>query len=217
MQRLLTGYSKFRREVFPGLKDHFHLLAELQKPDVLFITCADSRVVPNLILQTEPGDMFLCRAIGNIVPPHGAMPGGISATIEYAVGVLHVQHIIVCGHSDCGAIRAVLPPAVNPGAPSDLARLPLTAKWLGYIEPAWKYLPPGTSRTDSHTLHTALIHANVIAQLENLRTHAEVARALAHNKLQVHGWYYDILTGAVEAYDEQKRTFAPLEESIESV
>jgi len=207
MQRLLTGYSKFRREVFPGLKDHFHLLAELQKPDVLFITCADSRVVPNLILQTEPGDMFLCRAIGNIVPPHGAMPGGISATIEYAV----------CGHSDCGAIRAVLPPAVNPGAPRDLARLPLTAKWLGYIEPAWKYLPPGVDHADTHTLHTALIHANVIAQLENLRTHAEVARALAHNKLQVHGWYYDILTGAVEAYDEQKRTFAPLEESIESV
>jgi carbonic anhydrase len=216
MQRLLTGYSKFRREVFPRHKDHFHLLAELQKPDVLFITCADSRVVPDLILQTEPGDMFLCRAIGNIVPPHGAMPGGISATIEYAIAVLHVQHIIVCGHSDCGAIRAVLPPdpAANPGVPSDLARLPLTAKWLGYIEPAWKYLPPGTSRTDLPARHTALIHANVIAQLENLKTHAEVARALAHNKLQVHGWYYDILTGAVEAYDEQKRRFAPLEESV---
>src|ERR1700735_3019225 len=133
MQRLLTGYKKFRTEVFSQKKDHFHLLAELQKPDVLFITCADSRVVPNLILQTEPGDMFICRAIGNIVPPHGAMPGGISATIEYAVGVLHVQHIIVSGHSDCGAIRAVLPSTVNPGAPSDLARLPLTAKWLGYI------------------------------------------------------------------------------------
>jgi carbonic anhydrase len=143
------------------------------------------------------------------------MPGGISATVEYAVAVLHVQHIIVCGHSDCGAIRAVLPP--QPGdTPRDLARLPLTAKWLGYIEPAWKYLPPGTSRTDLPTLHTALIHANVIAQLENLKTHSEVARALAHNKLQVHGWYYDILTGAVEAWDEQKRQFLPLEEQATS-
>ena len=222
MKRLLDGYARFRRDVFPGMKDHFHLLADMQKPDALFITCADSRVVPDLILQTEPGDMFLCRAIGNIVPPHGAMPGGISATIEYAIAVLHVQHIIVCGHSDCGAIRAVLPlnpspsAAGNPGAQSDLARLPLTAKWLGYVEPAWKYLPPGTSRTDLPTLHTALIHANVIAQLENLKTHPEVARALAHNKLQVHGWYYDILSGAVEAWDEQHRKFLPLEEQATS-
>jgi carbonic anhydrase len=211
--KLLDGYIKFRRDVFPGMKDHFHLLAESQQPDTLFITCADSRVVPDLILQTEPGDMFLCRAVGNIVPPHGAMPGGISSTIEYAVEVLHVRHIIVCGHSDCGAIKAVLPP--DPADPRDhrnLPRLPMTSKWLGYIEPAWKYLPPGMPCDDPRALHTALIRANVIAQLENLKTHAEVARALAHSTLQVHGWYYDILTGAVEAYDQHERRFLPLEE-----
>jgi len=218
MQRLLEGYARFRRNVFPERKAHFHLLADSQQPDVLFITCADSRVVPDLILQTEPGDMFLCRAVGNIVPPHGAMPGGISSTIEYAVEVLHVRHIIVCGHSDCGAIRAVLPQNRSDARDPDprdhgvLSRLPLTAKWLGYVEPAWKYLPPGVSSADSRTLHTALIRANVVAQLENLKTHPEVARGVAHNALQVHGWYYDILTGSIDAYDQQERRFLPLEE-----
>ena len=216
MQRLLDGYARFRREVFPGMKDQFHLLADMQKPDVLFITCADSRVVPALIFQTEPGDMFLCRTAGNIVPPHGAMPGGVSATIEYAVEVLHVNHIIVCGHSDCGAIKAVLPEPTNPGFPRDLARLPLTARWLGYVEPAWKFLPPGIDRSDIPTLHTALIHANVIAQLENLKTHAAVARAIAHNSLEVHGWYYDILCGAIETWDQNIRSFIRLEEVAEN-
>lgn len=213
MQRLLEGYARFRREIFPQHRDRFRLLADRQQPDVLFITCADSRVVPDLILQTEPGDMFLCRAVGNIVPPHGSMPGGISSTIEYAVEVLHVRHIIVCGHSDCGAIKAVLPP--DPADARDhrkLPQLPLTAKWLGYIEPAWKYLPPGTPSDDHRALHTALIHANVIAQLENLKTHPEVARSLAQDALQIHGWFYDILSGSVEAYDQHERRFLPLED-----
>jgi carbonic anhydrase len=206
MQKLLDGYAKFRNQVFPQQKDRFRLLADRQAPDALFITCSDSRVVPDLILQTEPGDIFVCRTAGNIVPPHGQMAGGVSATIEYAVEVLNVSHIIVCGHSDCGAIKAITDRR-------DLSRLPLTAKWLGFIEPAWKFLDAGIP-SDPRVLHTALIHANVIAQYEHLRTHPEVARALAHKKLQVHGWYYDILTGAIEAYDPQDRKFIPLEQSI---
>lgn len=213
MQRLLQGYARFRRDVFPERRSHFHLLAESQHPETLFITCADSRVVPDLIFQTEPGDMFLCRAVGNIVPPHGAMPGGIGSTIEYAVEVLQVRHIVLCGHSDCGAIKALLPPEHgDPRAKRDLSRLPLTAQWLGYVEPARRHLPPGIPESDLATLHVALIRANVIAQLENLKTHPEVARAIAHRTLQVHGWYYDILTGAVEAYDEEQRRFVALEE-----
>ncbi|HEX3984980.1 MAG TPA: carbonic anhydrase [Acidobacteriaceae bacterium] len=206
MQPLLEGYRRFRREVFPQKRDHFHLLAELQKPDVLFITCADSRVVPDLILQTEPGDLFLCRTVGNIVPPHGQLPGGVSSTVEYAVEVLHVRHIIVCGHSDCGAMKAVMDKP-------DGVRLPLTAKWLGFAEPAWTHLDPGADRSDPRALHTALIHANVIAQIENLKTHPEVARGLAQGILQVHGWYYDILTGAIDAYDERQRKFLPIDDS----
>lgn len=208
MEPLLEGYRRFRREVFPQKKDRFRLLAELQKPDVLFITCADSRVVPDLILQTEPGDLFLCRTVGNIVPPHAQLPGGVSSTVEYAVEVLHVHHIIVCGHSDCGAMKAVM-------ERPDLSRLPLTGKWLGFAESAWSQLDPGVNRKDARALHAALIHANVIAQRENLKTHPEVARGIAQGTLQVHGWYYDILTGAIEAYDERRRQFVPLDESAE--
>ncbi|HEX4308442.1 MAG TPA: carbonic anhydrase [Acidobacteriaceae bacterium] len=212
MKRLLQGYARFRRDVFPQMKDHFHLLADTQNPDILFITCADSRVVPNLIFQSEPGDLFISRVIGNIIPPFGQMAGGISATIEYAVEVLHVRHIIVCGHSDCGAIKAALAASSAPAGRPDVARLPLTAKWLGYIESAWKYVPPGVSRDDPGTLDVALIRANVVAQIENLKTHPEVARALAHNQLLVHGWYYDILTGSIEAWVENENRFRPLEE-----
>ncbi len=204
MNRLLDGYAHFRRNVFPGMKDQFHLLSDRQQPEFLFITCSDSRVVPDLIFQTAPGDMFLCRTAGNVIPPQGAMPGGVSATIEYAVEVLHVKHIVVCGHSDCGAIKAMIDRR-------PLSRLPLTTQWLGYIEPAWRHLDPGTS-DDPQARHTALIYANVIAQLENLKTHPEVARHLADRTLEVHGWYYDILTGAVEAYDQEQRRFKPLED-----
>ncbi len=207
MKRLLQGYAQFRRDVFPEKKEHFHLLSELQKPDTLFITCADSRVVPDLILQTEPGDMFLCRTVGNVVPPHGYMPGGVSSTVEYAVEVLHVKHIIICGHSDCGAVKAVFDKR-------DLSRLPLTARWLGLVEPAWKYLAPGLD-ADPRSQYVGLIHANVQAQMANLKTHPEISRALAEGRLQVHGWFYDILTGAIEAYDERARRFRPLEEYAE--
>lgn len=207
MKHLLDGYLKFRRDVFPQWKDHFHLLAELQKPDTLFITCSDSRVVPSLILQTEPGDLFLCRTAGNVVPPHGYMPGGVSATVEYAVEVLHVRHIVICGHSDCGAVKAVF-------EPPDLARLPLTAKWLGLMEPAWKHIDAvcgPSAASDPRSRYTALIYANVLAQVEHLKTHPEVAQRIAAGTLQVHAWFYDILTGAIEAWDETDRRFKPLE------
>lgn len=205
MKRLLDGYAKFRRDVFPQWKDRFHLLAELQKPDVLFITCADSRVVPTMICQTEPGDMFLCRTVGNVVPPHAYMPGGVSSTVEYAVEVLHVRHIIVCGHSDCGAVKAVF-------EQRDLTRLPLTAKWLGLVEPAWKFLDPACG-SDGPSRYKGLIYANVLAQIEHLKTHPEVARRVAEGSLQLHGWFYDILTGTVEEYDESQRRFLSLEET----
>ena len=117
MEKLIDGYLRFRADVFPQWKDHFHLLKESQSPRVLFITCADSRVVPSLIFQAEPGDMFLCRNAGNVVPPMGEAAGGVSATIEYAVEVLKVEHVIICGHSDCGAVRAALQPELTRNLP----------------------------------------------------------------------------------------------------
>ena len=206
MHKLIEGYRRFRAEIFPGMRDHFHLLAESQSPQFLFITCCDSRVVPDLIFQTEPGDMFLCRNVGNVVPPAGELGrGGTSATIEYAVEVLKVPHIIICGHSDCGAVRAAMQP--------ELARhLPLVRPWLHYVEEAQAAgtrALPSTCNSDAELREC--VHANVVGQLANLRTHASVARALAAHTLQIHGWYYDILSGAVEAYAPDQRAFVPLE------
>lgn len=205
MDRLLDGYRKFRAQAFPERKDHFRLLSTGQSPEVLFITCADSRVVPDLILQSEPGDLFLCRNAGNVVPPGGQMAGGVSATIEYAVEVLKVKHVIICGHSDCGAAKAALDPTRG------LEKLPLTAQWLHFIESAWNYMPPNIPEDESER-HTALIHANVIAQLHHLKSHPEIEKGLQNKTLQVHGWYYDILTGDLEAYDESQKRFIPLEQ-----
>lgn len=205
MDRLLDGYRKFRAQVFPERKDHFRLLASGQSPEVLFITCADSRVVPDLILQSEPGDLFLCRNAGNVVPPGGQMAGGVSATIEYAVEVLKVKHVIICGHSDCGATKAALDPSQG------LEKLPLTAQWLHFIESAWNYMPPDVPEDES-ARHTALIHANVIAQLHHLKSHPEIAKGLEQGTIQVHGWYYDILTGDLEAYDPAQKMFVPIEQ-----
>ena len=209
MRKLVDGYVRFRTEVFPQWKDHFHLLAESQSPSILFITCSDSRIVPSLIFQTEPGDMFLCRNAGNVVPPAGERAGGVSATIEYAVEVLKVQHIIICGHSDCGAVRA----AMQPERPRNL---PLVEPWLHFVEDAQRkagaaLVAPEPVDPESHFQH--LVCANVVGQLANLRTQAAVSRGLAQGTLQVHGWYYDILTGAVEAYLPGKKSFLPLEES----
>lgn len=208
MKNLHQGYLRFRKDVFPTMKDHFHLLAESQAPDVLFITCADSRVVPSLILQSEPGDLFISRNVGNVVPPAGETPGGITSTLEYAVEVLKVRHVIICGHSDCGAVKAVL-------HKKKLDKLPVTEKWLKYVEAAWQYRDPSDPMGDEKSQHTTLIHANIIAQLHNLKTHPEVASGLAKGTLQVHGWYYDIMTGAIEAYEEHARKFVPLEELIQ--
>jgi carbonic anhydrase len=205
MDRLLTGYKKFRAEAFPERKDHFRLLSTGQAPEVLFITCADSRVVPDLILQSEPGDLFLCRNAGNVIPPGGEMAGGVSATIEYAVEVLKVKHVIVCGHSDCGAVKAALDPTRG------LETLPLTEQWLHFIKSAWNYMPPNVP-DEENARHTALIHANVIAQLNHLKSHPEIAKGLEQGTIQVHGWYYDILTGDLEAYAPAQNRFVPIDE-----
>src|SRR5262245_46408318 len=127
--QLAERYAKFRREVFPQHQELFENLAASQSPSVLFVTCSDSRVVPDLILQSRPGDLFICRNAGNIIPPHGELAGGVSATIEYAVDVLQVRAIIVCGHSDCGAMRALL-------HPEKLTHLPTVARWLRQAESA---------------------------------------------------------------------------------
>jgi carbonic anhydrase len=203
MQKLFEGHKRFHSEVFPEKRDHFHLLAEMQAPRYLFITCSDSRIVPDLILQTEPGDLFISRGIGNVVPVSNADEDGIAATIEYAVEALKVKHVILCGHSDCGALKAAL-------NPEGLEKLPKASRWLHHIEEAFSHRQPLRPEEGDQAELCSLIRGNVIAQLLNLLVQPSVAQAVFHGKLAVHGWYYDILTGNIEEYDEQRRQFLPL-------
>ena len=200
---LIEGHKRFHRDVFPHKKAQYHLLAESQAPEYLFITCSDSRIVPDLILQTGPGDLFISRNAGNVIPVAGNDVDGTTATIEYAVDVLHVKHAIVCGHSDCGALKA----AVNR---KSLENLPKASRWLQHVEGAFSHRQPPNPADGEHAELASIIRGNVVAQLINLRAQPSVAKALAHNKLDVHGWYYDILTGRIEQYDEQQRQFLPL-------
>ena len=203
MQKLIAGHIRFHREAFPERRDHFHLLAEIQAPQYLFITCSDSRIVPDLILQTEPGDIFISRSIGNVVPVSGNDVDGVTATIEYAVEVLKVKHIILCGHSDCGALKAAL-------NRKGLQNLPKASRWLHHVEGAFTHRQPPNPADGEHADLASLIRGNVVAQLINLRDQPSVAKALIHNTLEIHGWYYDILTGQIEQYNEQQRKFLPL-------
>lgn len=204
MDRLLAGYQRFRAEVFPQKRQQFHLLAESQAPEYLFITCSDSRVVPDLILGTGPGDLFISRCIGNVVPiASGSNVDGITATIEYAVEALKVKHIILCGHSDCGALKAAIDRRT-------LENLPKAKRWLQHVEAAFAHRQPLNPDDGEGAELASLIRGNVVAQLHNLREQPAVAYALVAGGLAVHGWYYDILTGRIEQYDERQRRFAPL-------
>jgi len=203
MDRLIEGHKRFHNEVFPGKQGHFHLLAEIQNPEWLFITCSDSRIVPDLILQTEPGDLFITRNAGNVVPVTGSEVDGVTATIEYAVEVLKVKHAILCGHSDCGALKAAL-------NRKSLENLPKASRWLRHVEGAFTYRQPLRPDEGEHAELASLIRGNIIAQLANLKAQPSVASALAHGRLTVHGWYYDILTGRIETWNEQTRQFQPL-------
>ena len=169
----------------------------------MFITCADSRIVPELITQSLPGDLFVTRNVGNVVPPYGQMNGGVSSAIEYAVMTLNVQHIIICGHSDCGAMKAVLDP-------SGLQRMPTVKAWLRHCEVARSLVEQNCSCGAGEALGV-LTEENVVAQLDHLRTHPSVAARLAGGQLSIHGWVYCIETSEILAYDATSGRFAPLD------
>jgi carbonic anhydrase len=203
MERLIKGHKHFLAEVFPGRKSEFQLLAERQAPQWLFITCSDSRVVPDLILGTGPGDLFITRNAGNVVPITAMDVDGVTATIEYAVEVLHVKEAILCGHSDCGAITAAL-------KGQDLENLPKASRWLNHVQAAFRHRQPLNPADGASAELASLVRGNVVAQLANLRAQPSVSRAVEEGRLTVHGWYYDILTGSIEQYDEKTGQFLPL-------
>jgi carbonic anhydrase len=203
LEKLIEGHKCFLAAVFPGRQSEFHLLADQQAPETLFITCSDSRVVPDLILQTQPGDLFITRNAGNVVPVGGTDVDGCTATIEYAIEVLKVKHAILCGHSDCGALKAALDR-------KGLESLPKARRWLSHVEGAFSHRQPANPADGESAELASLIRGNVVAQLLNLRAQPSVAHAVMEGRLTVHGWYYDILSGRIERYDEEMKRFLPL-------
>jgi len=203
MERLIEGHKRFLNDIFPGRRAQFHLLSEGQAPEWLFITCSDSRVLPDLFLGTGPGDLFITRNAGNVVPITGQDVDGCTATIEYAVEVLKVKSAILCGHSDCGAMKAELDHRL-------LENLPKAKRWLHHVEAAYNYRQPLNPADGDSAELASLIRGNVVAQLMNLRAQPSVTRAVEAGWLTVHGWYYDILTGRIEQWDEGLGRFVEL-------
>lgn len=205
MQKLEAGIHTFQATYFASNRRLFEQLAEKgQRPETLFITCCDSRVVPHLITSAAPGELFIIRNVGNIVPAvdHGIL-GGVSAAIEYAVEVLGVSDIVVCGHTNCGAIDAIL-------HPERVEHLPLVSRWLGESSRIPKLIEERYGHLDGEARMTAAIEENVLIQLENLRSFDFVARRLDAGTLEISGWVFKIATGEVYDYDPVSGQFVRL-------
>lgn len=203
MKKVMQGVSRFKSEIYPKHKELFDKLATGQDPEVLFITCSDSRIDANLITQTQPGDLFLVRNAGNIVPPHGVDPGGTVASVEFAVGALGTTEIIVCGHTDCGAMKGAL-------APEGLGDFPHVCRWLSHADAAVKVVKENHGDLEGKEQLRKMTEANVVAQLQNLKTHPFVAARLAAGKVRLHGWIYDIGEGEIYSYDLSEQAWGVL-------
>jgi len=203
VKKLIEGFKKFQREVFSSKQDLFSRLARGQHPRALFITCSDSRIDPCLITQTDPGDLFILRNAGNLVPSYGTTIGSTIATIEYAVGVLGVKNIIVCGHTDCGVVKAIL-------EPEQVGDLPAVKSWLLQAEATRRVVRENYGSLTGDALYVATTQENVRIQLKHLQTHPIVAAKLRNGSVDLHGWVYSIETGEVWAYDFDGDTFQSL-------
>ena len=207
MDQLRAGVLQFQQEGYQRHRELFARLATGQQPRVLFLTCADSRIDPNLITSSVPGELFICRNPGNLVPPYGVEDGGVATTAEYAIDVLGVRQIVVCGHSDCGAMRALL-------EPEKVATLPSVAAWLRHGEAARRISGTAHAQASGTEQLRLLTEDNILAQLANLRTYPAVAAHLAAHDLTLHGWYYDIPSGQVWEFDPEREHFVPLAELV---
>jgi carbonic anhydrase len=205
LTELKAGIRRFRTEVYPSNEATYRqAVSEPQTPHALFVTCADSRIDPELITQSVTGDLFVTRNVGNLVPAYGEMMGGVSAVIEYAVMALKVQHVVVCGHSDCGAMKGLLDP-------ESLEKMPTVKSWLKNAHAALSVA--NSLAADGETpgeLMRRLTEENVLLQLQHLRTHPSVAGAMAREELTISGWVYDIGKGEVRTSEDGGRVFRPV-------
>lgn len=201
IEDIQQGVLRFRKKIFPIRRAIYEQLANHQDPQVLFITCIDSRVDPSDLCDSDPGDMFVERTPGNLVPIYSEQRVGVAASIEYAVTALRVTDIILCGHSDCGALKALL-------HPEKLEKLPAVARWLHFADEAIDHINEHHAHATEAEKLALLCQQNIIAQIDHLHTHPCVQARLADGDLRIHGWVYEIHTGEVHRYDPATKTFA---------
>ncbi len=202
LSKLVSGIRRFQTEVYPGMAATYQrAMREAQAPDALVITCADSRIHPDELTQSKPGEIFVTRNIGNMVPAYGDMVGGVSAVLEFAVSALKVKHVVVCGHSDCGAMKALVDP-------ESVESMPTVKRWLrnahAALSVAEAVIPPGTTEAEFLKM---LSQKNVLLQMQHVKTHPSVAGAIARGELTISGWYYDIAAGQVLICDNELGIF----------
>jgi carbonic anhydrase len=203
MEKLVRGVAEFVHSVHKREKALFDKLAAHQSPDVLFITCSDSRIDPTLMTQTKPGELFIVRNAGNIIPPPAAGLGGEAASIEYAVSVLGVKDVIVCGHSDCGAMKAVM----APGSVEGLVAVP---GFLAHADSTRALVLHHFPDASPEQQMLAAIELNVLVQIEHLRLLPFVRDACDAGRLEVHAWLFDIGRGDIRAFDSDSQHFVPI-------
>lgn len=200
MKKLIKGLHKFQTQVFPIKKDFFQDLVKGQNPEALFITCSDSRINPHLMTSADPGELFILRNAGNIIPEYGN-GGSEEATIEFAVSELGVKNIILCGHSHCGAIQA----AINLDS---IKHLPSLFNWIQKnISPSVELVKKNYNITDESVFFNILMQEHVLRQIENLKTHPVVKKAIAENNLVLHAWIYQFETGDIVSFDVEEGQF----------
>jgi carbonic anhydrase len=204
MKKLIKGLRNFKKSYYCSHQDLFEELSHGQKPRVLFITCSDSRIDPNLLTQTDLGELFVIRNAGNIIPPFGATNGGEGAAVEYAIHALGIQQVIVCGHSHCGAMKGLL----------KLQKLedemPLVYEWLKHSEPTRRVLKENYSHLEGEDLIAMAVADNVLNQLDNLRTYPVIRSKMLQRQINLYAWIYEIETGEVLSYDADLDEFKPI-------
>lgn len=208
MRKLVSGVHQFQKSAFAERRELFERLANGQHPHSLFITCADSRIDPSLLTQADPGELFILRNAGNLVPPYGKENAAEAAGIEYAISALNVEHIVICGHSHCGAMTALIDP-------KPLETMPAVAAWLEHAAATRRVILENYSDLSQNEAVNVAIQENVLVQLENLRTHPAVAARLAAGRLRLHAWVYKLETGEVFAFDPDAGQFKTVSDSDE--
>ncbi len=210
MNRLYKGIHKFQESYFKKEEEFFQRLSHEQKPDILFITCADSRVDPNLVTQSNPGEIFIVRNMGNIVPPQDAIKdkNSVAAALEYAILNLKVTDIIVCGHSNCGAMNMLYEDEQK------LSLMPHLSEWLELSAPVRDFVLKHYSDSTEDIRQRVTEEENILFQLQNIQTYPFVKQALDEKTLYLHGWYYSIGTGNIYSYNAAEDVFEIISEHI---